>query len=411
MKKALRLLIYTVYLTLTGISVVFLAADFAGRSPLAGIGMLALCCSVGYAASGFVKERRALVSLLAALVLAAATIFLLPYGGWNVLLAVLFSVAAILAARHDWAEPDTQLIDARLLPAGLVACALTYLIALINLCETAKPQIGYALYGYLVLSVLLINRKSVRDNAGGQAGRMMRGNQALAWGFAAVLTLAVFFRPLQSAVWNGLRGLIAAMLSLFDGKPSSSQTVTSGRPADQLDFSALGGQDRTMPPWLETLGNVLLYAVTVVALIALAAFLVWALWKGLRQLRAALVRWLHSFGSTAGEDYSEESEQLMTAQSMTRQLRDDMKRRARRLFTPPPRWSALTPVQRVRAVYQHLLEQQKRVAPTAVNLTPEELCARAEKDAAFARLYDRARYSDQPVDGQEAEAFRSYLRS
>ena len=411
MKKVLRLLIYTLYLTLTGISVVFLAADLAGRSPLAGIGMLALCCAAGYAVSGFVKERRALVSLLAALVLAAATVFLLPYGGWNVVLAVLFSVAAILAARHDWSEPDTQLIDARLLPAGLVACALTYLIALINLCETAKPQIGYALYGYLVLSVLLINRKSVRDNAGGQAGRMMRGNQALAWGFAAVLTLAVFFRPLQSAVWNGLRGLISAILSLFDGKQSAVQTVTPGQPAEQLDFSALGGDEKTLPPWLETLGNVLLYAVTIVALIALIAFLVWATWKGIRQLSAALVRWLHSFGSTAGEDYSEESEQLMTAQSMTRQLRDEMKRRARRLFTPPPRWGALTPAQRVRAVYQHLLERQKRIIPTAVNLTPEELCARADRDAAFARLYDRARYSDNEITAQEAETYRPYLKN
>ena len=55
MKKVLRLGIYALYLTLTGISVVFLAADFAGRSPLAGIGMLALCCAAGYAVSGYVK--------------------------------------------------------------------------------------------------------------------------------------------------------------------------------------------------------------------------------------------------------------------------------------------------------------------------------------------------------------------
>lgn len=411
MKKALRLLIYTVYLTLTGISVVLLAADFAGKSPLAGVGMLALSCAAGYAVSCFVKERRALVGLLATLMLASATVFLLPYGGWNILLALLCAVAVILAARHDWSEPETRLIDARLLPAGLVACALTYLIALINICETAKPQIGYALYGYLVLSVLLINRKSVRDNAGAQAGRMMRGNQALAWGFVAVLTLAVFFRPLQSAAWNGLRWLISAILSLFDGKPSSSKTVTSGEAAGQIDFSALGGDEKTLPPWLETLGNVLLYAVTIVALIALTAFLVWALWKCVRQLRAALVRWLHSFGSTSGEDYAEESEQLMTAQTMGRQLRDEMKRRARRLFTPPPRWGALTPVQRVRAVYRHLLEQQKRIAPTAVNLTPEELCARADRDAAFARLYGRARYSDHEITEQEAEIYRNYLKN
>ena len=411
MKKVLRLLVYSVYLTLTGISVVFLAADLAGRSPLAGIGMLALCCAAGYAVSGYVKERRALAGLLTTLALTAASIALLPYGGWNVLLALVYAVAMILAARHDWSAPETQLVDARLLPVGLVACGLTYLVALINLCETAKPQIGYALYGYLVLSVLLINRKSVRDNAGGQAGRMMRGNQALAWGFAAVLTLAVFFRPLQSAVWNGLRWLISAILSLFDGKATVSETVSSGQAAEQLDLSALGGQERTMPPWLETLGNIVLYAVTIVALLALAAFLGWAVWKGIRQLSAALMRWLHGFGSSGGEDYAEESEQLMTAQSMGQQLRDEMKRRVRRLFTPPPRWSALTPTERVRAVYKHLLEQQQRVAPTAVNLTPEELCARAEKDAAFARLYDRARYSDQPVDGQEAEAFRSYLRS
>lgn len=410
MKKALRLLLYAGTLALTCASVVLLAADFAGRSPLAGAGMLALSCAAGYAVSGYVKERRALVGLLAALALAAAASMLLPYGNWNALLALLGAAATVLGARHDWSNPETKLVDARLLPVGLTACGLTYLVALINLCQSAKQQIGYVAYGYLILSVLLLNRKSVQENAGGQTGRMMRGNQALAWGFAAVLSLAVFFRPLQSAVWNGLRWLISAVLSLFDGKGAVSETAPSDQAAGRMDLSALGGQERTLPPWLEMAGNILLYAVAIAALLALAAFVGWAIWKGIRRLGAALTQWLYGFGSGTGEEYAEESEQLMTAQSMGRQLRDEMKRRARRLFAPPRRWGALTPDQRVRAVYRHLLEQQQRAAPDAGNLTPEELCVRAQKDEAFARLYNRTRYSDSDITEQEAEAYRSYLK-
>ena len=114
----------------------------------------------------------------------------------------------------------------------------------------------------------------------------------------------------------------------------------------------------------------------------------------------------YTFQRTARKKYRTRS----AAAGQTRLL-PKMKRRARRLFTPPPRWGALTPVQRVRAVYQHLLEQQKRIAPNAVTLTPEELCARADRDAAFARLYDRARYSDNEITAQEAETYRPYLKN
>lgn len=411
MKKALRFGIYSVYLTLTFLSVILMSADFAEQSPALGVVLLALSCTAGYAVSGFVRARKALICIGCAVLAAAGAVFLLPYGSWNGLMAILYALCVLLAGRHDWSETDTRLIDPKWIAVGIVLSVVTYLVALLNVREVCRPQIGYALYGYLAVSVLLVNLRSVQNNAAGQARRMMRGNQALACGFVAVMTLAVFFEPLQQAVGNGLRWLISAFFDLFAGKGEMSSVESAGQPAQQMDLSMLGGQEKVWPEWLQRLGEILIYAVATAVLLALAVGLMRFLYKEGRNLLKWLAEWLRGFGTATDEEYAEESEQLMSAQSIGKQLREDAARRIKRLFRPPVRWGSLTPTQRVRFLYRHVLEKQQRIASDAENLTPEELCIRAEKAQTFAQLYDRARYAGEEITAQEAETYREYLKN
>lgn len=410
MSKLIRFVLYSIYMALTGSGAVFMIAGLKEASPWAGLGMMLLASMTGYAVSGYVKNRTALAAIAASILMAAATVMILPYEGWNVILALIHAAGIIYGARHKWEELDSRLIDVHLLPVGLMACAIGYFTAFINVCDAAQTQIGYAMYVYICLTVLLVNRRSVQVNAGGQARRMMHGNQVLAWSFVGLFTLGVFFGPLQEAVGTLVRNAIAAFFGLFEGEAQMQQVTSGGGGGGGMDLSALGGVEREWPAWLKFLGDVVIYVVTIAALLGLAALVVWGLVRAFRELSAFLKDWLANFGSSGNDDFSEESEQMMSAQSMREQFREDLARRVKKLFERPVRWSALTPNERVRYVYKRMLQQEKKISASAENLTPHQLCERTEKDVQYAALYGSVRYGEKDATVQEAESWREYLK-
>lgn len=410
MSKLIRFVLYSIYMALTGSGAVFMIAGLKAASPWAGLGMMLLASMIGYAVSGYVKNRTALAAIAASILMAAATVMLLPYEGWNVILALVNVAGIIYGARHKWEDVDSRLIDVHLLPVGLMVCAIGYFAAFINICDAAQTQIGYTMYVYICITVLLVNRRSVQVNAGGQARRMMHGNQVLAWSFVGIFTLGVFFGPLQEAVGTLLRKAISAFFGLFKGQATMQQVTTGGGGGGGMDLSALGGVEREWPAWLKFLGDVVIYVVTAAALIGLAALVIWGLIRAFRELSVFLKDWLANFGSSGNDDFSEESEQLMSAQSMRDQFREDLTRRVKKLFERPVRWNALTPNERVRYVYKKILQQEKKISASAENLTPHQLCERSDKDARYAVLYGRVRYGDQDASAQEAENWREYLK-
>ena len=410
--RPVRFLIYSIYLAMTCSGLVFLAAGLRGEAPWAGCGMLLASCALGYAVSGFVKKYTAVAAVAAMLLAAAGTLLLLPYHGWNVVLMLINLACVIFGARHNWGEADTHLIDVRCMTAGLLISAIAYFVSILNGCPAPQPQIGYMLYAYIVLTVLLVNRKSVQVNAGGQAQRMMRSNQVLAWGFIAVFTLVVFFQPLQQAVGDAVRWIITSILEIFNKPVDYGNAAAGGQEGmGEMDLSFLGGDEKEWPRWLKIVSDVFLHAVTAVVLLALLAGLAYLMYKALKSLSLYLKDWFSSFGASYGEEYSEESEQLMNAQSMRKQFQEDVAKRFKKIFERPVRWSALTPNERVRHIYTKLLEQEKRITLSAENLTPEELCAKAEKDAQFAALYGKVRYAEADAAAEEVEPYRGYLKN
>ena len=409
-RKVFRCLLYAFYLTATVFPAAVLLSGLAEGSILPAMIAFALAAIGGSVLSVFVRERRALwtAGLIAAA--CAGSVLLLPYGGWNYVCAIGCGVVVPVGVCRD--QEENALIDVRLMIAGLFCAGLSYIVAMLNLIDWIRPVIGYGAYAYLMLSLLLLNRSAVKQDAGGQAGRMMRGNQALTLLLAVVMTIVVFIAPLQRAVANGLRWLITSFFNLFAGGNVSDGVVSGGEQAGQMDLSALGGEERVMPEWLQILSTIVLTVVAVAAVLALLVLMVrqivrWlkALWNWLAELWQ---KWNGSGGSA--EEYADQSEQMMTAQSMGKQLMDEWRARVQKRLRPVPRWSALTPQQRVRTVYGQILNREAKVRPEAAAQTPQELCESTKHDEAFAALYDRARYSDETVTEQEAERFRAYLK-
>lgn len=404
-----KVLIYGAYLLVALLSPVYLLAAQTSESLGYGIAAIAIASFAGYLLSAYVKRRRALVCILLVAVVTAGILWLVPYGAWGTVLCVLCAAALIYGSQHDYSDLDNRILDAKVMVTGLVLSMITYLIALLNGLPQLQPLIGYTAYFFLMASFILINRKSVRNNAGNQAGRMMRGNQVLVWVFAAVLTFIVFFEKLASGFGELLRSMVRGFFSLFAGGEASGEIV-SGEAAAAPDMGAiLGEATQEWPLWVQRLSNILMYTVVTIALIALAAFLCWSIWRALRKFFDWLKVWMSQFNHGGMEEYTEESEQMMSAQSMRDKMVQDMKNRARKLFTRPVHWGSLSARDRVRHVYAQLLRQQKHV-PTAHAMTPAQLCTAADRDEAFAELYDKARYSQHEIGEDEAEKYRVYLK-
>ena len=106
--------------------------------------------------------------------------------------------------------------------------------------------------------------------------------------------------------------------------------------------------------------------------------------------------------------YSGISAADLTAASIAarREIGRQIRSRVRRALTPPPKWSAMTPNERVRYAYACLLRRQKKTCPQAAAMTPEQLCRSAEVDPAFAALYDRVRYGEGQAAPDEADRWR-----
>ena len=273
-RKIFRCLLCAFYLTATVFPVAVLLAGLAEGSILPAMLAFALAAVGGSVLSVFVKERRALWTIAVIAAVCAGSVLLLPYDGWNYVCAIGCGVIVPVGVCRD--REENALIDVRLMIAGLFCAGLSYFIAMLNLIDWVKPVIGYGAYVYLMLSLLLLNRSAVRQAAGGQARRMMRGNQGLTLVFAVAMTIVVFIAPLQHAVANGLRWLIASFFNLFAGGNASDGIVSGGEQAGQMDLSALGGEERVMPEWLQTLSTIVLTVVAVAAVLALLCALLLA---------------------------------------------------------------------------------------------------------------------------------------
>lgn len=224
----------------------------------------------------------------------------------------------------------------------------------------------------------------------------------------AVLYAAASWRTLAGLVNDGLAavaraiGAVLAWISQWFAPVEVREGASGGG----------GGEMGALPPgesapfwdFLEKVAIIL----TIAALTVLGLYLLYLLFKRLKKLAAWIRRKLRDTASALGENYVSRTESIFnweevkdSAAQRLRQLRPFRKRQ--------PKWEELDDRQRVRRGYRALLEKHPDVAPSVTARDALTRHVLVDKDAdgdALADAYDAARYSDQPIDAQQAEAMR-----
>lgn len=251
------------------------------------------------------------------------------------------------------------------------------------------------LYVFSLLTMLSMNRKSLMAASGKRQSvpdSMRRRNGLLT---AALFVLAVLasllpsaFSGLSQVMGNAISWLVRMIAALIPDASNESefeQEVSSAAAA--LEGGEQGGGGNMLDPMVEK------FAAFVGALlsIALVLFLLWRIFRILREkFREAAVS-LSKFASSVSEDYVDEvtdTREDGTAEKLQRRRTPKLSAREER---------SLPPGERIRYRYRRILGKHPEWEPgsTAREKLPEEL----------ARVYERARYSGEPMTEEEAAAF------
>ncbi len=410
MKKLYYVLLKGLYLSVVPLPILYVIAAKAQVVLFPSILFISVYCAAGYVLSAYLSPRKLLyfIALTAANIL--INVLLMPYGLWNIVMAILATAGLTVGSFNNWGDENTRLVDTRILAAGLTIAAIMYFVAFLSVLNPIMPAIGYTAYGFLCVSLLLVNRSSVRQNTGSQQKRVMQGNQTLTLVFIILLSVLAFITPISRAIGAAIKWVIFFLYSIFGNRGQTAQQNSSGGEITGDLSEVVGGEAATLPHWLEVAGNIFLYALTIAGLLAIAAFFLWALYKMFVAIWAKIKA---MFARDNGEfdEYTEESEQMISSASLGKMFREEVAKRIRKVFTAPVRFSALNPREKVRYLYQRILSEGEKVTKEAQSMTPEELCRRLEKDKEFGALYDRARYSEHGISETEAVKYREYLKS
>ncbi|NLB38351.1 MAG: DUF4129 domain-containing protein [Clostridiales bacterium] len=173
-----------------------------------------------------------------------------------------------------------------------------------------------------------------------------------------------------------------------------------------------GGEMGALPPGESApfwdILEVIARAVTIAALVVLILYLLYRAGKRFRWVLAWIRNKLRSTASALGENYVSRTESIFNWEEVADSAAQRL-RRMRMFRKRQPRWDELDNRQRVRRGYKTLLEKHPDVPPSVTArqaLTRHVVIAKDADGEALADAYDAARYSDQPVSPEQAEAMR-----
>ncbi len=291
----------------------------------------------------------------------------------------------------------------RELPGGLLGFCFTLLLigclltGLDSRLSAVRLPVRGALYGFVLLAMLSMNRSSRNLAAFGKRGvsaAMRRKNLMLTLGmFAIAMTLALIpsLAELLRWAWEALLELLERLKELFPEETEPLETTMATEMA-----TGHGGGMPEAPPAKKTPA----YVYTVMWVIALGVAIPGVIvvakkfWKRIKEALGRLYNNLWEDLFAQQEDFEDE---ITDIRKENQQEKLDQKR-GRNGRTGSP-FARLTPAQKIRHRYRRLY--QKHPEWRDHNTARENLPSEA------ARLYEKARYSQHPVNEQDAATFKS----
>lgn len=272
----------------------------------------------------------------------------------------------------------------------------------VNLYDAAQTPLLCLFLLFASLSLLSMNRSSMetatqsRRTAPGHMRRLNAFFTITLLALSVLISLIPAIGRTLSMLWDLLMRGIAALAAIIAALMPQNQGMSGGgAPAEPMEFGAGKVVEESL---LSIILEKLMAVIALLALLALVYFLGRKLLRVLRSALRLLLQRLSSYASAASEDYVDEiTDTREGGESSHGGLLSRLRRRM-----PTADEKAMTPAERIRYRYLRLRwrHPEWKRSSTARETLPGEA----------ARLYEQARYSQQPLSDEEAEHFRDSTR-
>ena len=249
-----------------------------------------------------------------------------------------------------------------------------------------RPWAFGCFVGFILLAMLSLNRTCMYYASGGKpmSGGMKRKNTQL------TLITAVVAAGLSTLtfIWDALRKLLSAIFGWIKSLGAASDDAVAATQPTPGPLPEMPAGSGTSNPFLAVLARILLTVAAAIVLFYLARYLV----KKLIRLLASLRR----YASRITEDYIEEI-------TSTADDSDAQKIRLRRKIQKDgPKVQEMPPALQIRYYYRRLLRKHAKWsdASTARENLPRDAAA----------IYEKARYSNEPLSQSEVADFKEGIK-
>lgn len=375
-------------------------------------------CTLMWGMIGFLFSGiwRMFFQILGGLLLTAWGIWKLLPMGWTALFPLLPCWVVLLMLPPAWSRPTWQEWPVGLWTTGIFLHLFGHFLSgRPNFSGTAGALgVVSALYAFLMLMTL--NRLGLREGMHGAQKApvlMRRRNAALVIGLFVPALIAACWGPLGALLdraWNALKMFLAIVVAWLMGLFSKKEEITP----DAMPARDGGGMfplaEDVEPSWLAQILEKVFYVLAAVILVIVLYFAARILYKKLKILFQKILARLRRYASASSEDYVDELESTLNLDEKSKAWRDKLQKAFIRHPKPIP-WNDLDGRGRIRRLYQQFLQKKPDLSPmTAREALKQEKWMPADRAAAFAELYERARYSDHEITVQEAEQMKKSMK-
>ena len=363
---------------------------------------------------------------LAVLAVPTFGISALLFAGWSGLfLAYAAAALAVVAVCHVAARGSTIYTTAPFFPfMGFITYGIVFVLGalatrifpiLAHLTWSAGVYLALAAYFLTAQGIAqaVISRKGQTERQSAPAP-LRRGLFLTTTGVVALVALLVNVKGIWSwisgAVYAVAQWVIGLILKVAEWLKQFARTDGATAPEEYHDPMIIPQGES--PFWL-TFSKVLEVVLSVVAV----CILLWFIWFVGKKVYRLVKNWIKKYLSwfqDEGGDFADEQEDLLNWGDVKRAARQRY-RRFTDCFAPREQWrDQQTQRDKVRFLYRQVLRKKKD--PSLARLTPNQLAAQnplpqrqAQMDS-LADLYNRARYSSQPLAEGSAEALKEIAK-
>lgn len=359
---------------------------------------------------------RATVSFLTVLAIVAVFLILplpiLSHLAWymRLLLGVVYGGILLTAT---YCLSGTRVDEAHLALIGMILYAVSGIVIYFADLQIMNQMLLLFGGAFLVAAGLTLNNRSLRVGSVTEEGKrpsamLRRRNRVILLVFGVILAIVACFDQIRYWTVRAARAILAFIWAIIDFLTSLAFPDSTGGSGDGGSPDSMGGLPGGEPAAFWQYMEYVAYVIVIAIVIVLLYFMLRKILRNLIKFYHILEARFKLLAGGLGEDYQDEQESLLNWGEVQKDMGAALRKRLNRLFAREKKWEQMNASEQVRFVVRGLYRRVRGVSLSTLTIREaiSHLPVGSADPEQVAKLYDKARYSNEIPSPEEAERLR-----